>query len=64
MRSPAQAPRLNLCTIASVLNWLVIGVGDITRKRVLPVILAEPRSRLAGIVTRDPAKAGPYGVPA
>ena len=47
----------------STLDWLVIGVGDITRKRVLPGILAEPRSRLAGIVTRDPAKAVPYGVP-
>ncbi|MCX6622865.1 MAG: Gfo/Idh/MocA family oxidoreductase [Acidobacteria bacterium] len=47
-----------------MLQWLVIGVGDITRKRVLPAILAEPRSRLAGIVTRDPAKAAPYGAPA
>lgn len=46
-----------------MVNWLVIGVGDITRKRVLPAILAEPRSRLVGIVTRDPAKAAPYGVP-
>jgi 1,5-anhydro-D-fructose reductase (1,5-anhydro-D-mannitol-forming) len=45
-----------------MLSWLVVGVGDITRKRVLPAILAEPRSRLAGIVTRDPAKAKPYGV--
>ena len=47
-----------------MLNWLVIGIGDITTRRVLPAILAEPRSRLAGIVTRDPAKAAPYGVPA
>jgi len=47
-----------------MLSWLVVGVGDITRKRVLPAILAEPRSRLAGIVTRDPAKAEPYGVKA
>src|ERR1700756_1490326 len=47
-----------------MLTWLVIGIGDITTKRVLPAILAEPRSRLAGIVTRDPAKALPYGVPA
>lgn len=46
------------------LKWLVIGVGDITTKRVLPAILAEPRSRLAGIVTRDPRKAERYGVPA
>jgi predicted dehydrogenase len=46
-----------------MLNWVVIGVGDITTKRVLPAVLAEPRSRLAGIVTRTPAKAEPYGVP-
>ena len=47
-----------------MLTWLVIGVGDITSKRVLPAILAEERSRLAGIITRDPAKAAPYSVPA
>jgi predicted dehydrogenase len=46
------------------LRWLVAGIGDITTKRVLPAILAEPRSSLAGVVTRDPAKAAPYGVPA
>lgn len=46
-----------------MLTWLVIGVGDITSKRVLPAIRAEKRSRLAGIVTRDPAKAAPYAVP-
>jgi predicted dehydrogenase len=46
-----------------MLRWLVIGVGDIARRRVLPGILAEPRSRLAGIVTRDPRKAEAYGVP-
>lgn len=46
-----------------MLNWLVIGVGDITTKRVLPAILSEPRSKLAGIVTRNPRKAEPYGVP-
>jgi predicted dehydrogenase len=46
-----------------MLRWLVAGVGDISRKRVLPAILAEPRSTLCGIVTRDPAKARPYGVP-
>lgn len=45
------------------LRWLVIGIGDITSKRVLPAILAEPRSSLAGVVTRDPAKAAVYGVP-
>jgi len=46
-----------------MLQWLVVGIGDITTKRVLPAILAEPRSRLAGIVTRNPFKAEPYGVP-
>lgn len=46
-----------------MINWLVIGIGDITTKRVLPAILDEPRSRLAGIVTRTPAKAERYGVP-
>jgi len=43
-----------------MLNWLVIGIGDITRKRVLPAILAEPRSRLYALLTRDPRKAEAY----
>jgi len=43
-----------------MLNWLVIGIGDITTKRVIPAIQAEPRSRLYGIVTRHPEKAAPY----
>jgi predicted dehydrogenase len=47
-----------------MLTWLVIGVGDITTRRVLPAIQANERSRIEGIVTRDPAKAAPYGVPA
>ena len=47
-----------------MLNWIVVGIGDITVRRVIPGIQAEPRSRLYGIVTRDPAKAAPYGVPA
>ncbi len=47
-----------------MINWLVIGIGDITTRRVLPAILAEPRSKLIGIVTRDPRKAEPYNVPA
>ena len=45
-----------------MLNWLVIGIGDITTRRVIPAILEEKRSRLWGIVTRDPAKAARYGV--
>jgi predicted dehydrogenase len=43
-----------------MLNWLVIGIGDVSRKRVIPAILAEPRSCLRGVVTRDPAKAEAY----
>jgi 1,5-anhydro-D-fructose reductase (1,5-anhydro-D-mannitol-forming) len=50
-------------TITAMISWLVAGIGDIARKRVLPAILAEPRSLLSGIVTRDPAKAAAYGVP-
>lgn len=46
-----------------MLCWLVIGIGDITTKRVLPAILSEPRSSLAGIVTRHPEKAERYAVP-
>jgi 1,5-anhydro-D-fructose reductase (1,5-anhydro-D-mannitol-forming) len=43
-----------------MLNWIVIGIGDISTRRVIPAIQAEPRSRLYGLVTRDPAKAVPY----
>jgi 1,5-anhydro-D-fructose reductase (1,5-anhydro-D-mannitol-forming) len=43
-----------------MLNWLVIGIGDIARKRVLPAILAEPRSNLYALLTRDPRKAEAY----
>src|ERR1039458_5161759 len=43
-----------------MLNWLVIGVGDITRKRVLPAILAGARSRLYALLTRDVRKAEAY----
>lgn len=43
-----------------MVKWLVIGIGDITRKRVLPAILQEPRSQLYALLTRDPSKALPY----
>ena len=46
-----------------MIHWLVAGVGDIAVKRVIPAILAEPRSRLAAVVTSQPAKAAQYGVP-
>jgi len=41
-------------------NWLVVGIGDITRKRVIPAIEAEPRSFLRGVVTRELSKAEAY----
>jgi predicted dehydrogenase len=43
-----------------MLNWIVIGIGDIATRRVIPAIQAEPRSRLYGVVTRDPPKAAAY----
>src|SRR5579871_3188110 len=43
-----------------MLNWMVIGIGDITIRRVIPAIQAEPRCNLYGIVTRDASKAAPY----
>lgn len=47
-----------------MLRWLVVGIGDITTKRVIPAILQERRSRLAAVVTRQPEKAIPYQVEA
>ena len=41
-------------------NWIVVGIGDITTRRVIPAIQAETRSSLYGLVTRDPAKAARY----
>lgn len=43
-----------------MLNWILIGIGDIATRRVIPAIQAEPRSNLYGLVTRDPAKAATY----
>jgi 1,5-anhydro-D-fructose reductase (1,5-anhydro-D-mannitol-forming) len=43
-----------------MLNWIVIGIGDIASRRVIPAIQAESRSRLYGLVTRDPAKGAKY----
>src|ERR1700680_3166433 len=42
------------------LNWLVVGIGDITTRRVIPAIQAEPRSNLYGVVSRDHAKGARY----
>jgi predicted dehydrogenase len=43
-----------------MIRWLVIGIGDIARRRVIPAILAEPRSRLQALVTHDPQKAADF----
>ncbi len=43
-----------------MLNWIVIGIGDIATRRVIPGIQAEPRSQLYGLVTRHAEKAAPY----
>lgn len=43
-----------------MLRWLVIGIGDIAIKRVIPAIQAETRSSLAAVVTRQPSKALSY----
>jgi predicted dehydrogenase len=43
-----------------MLNWIVVGIGDIATRRVIPAIQAESRSRLYGLVTRDAAKAVTY----
>jgi len=43
-----------------MIRWLVIGIGDISSRRVIPAILAEPRSRLQALLTRDPQKAAAY----
>jgi len=44
----------------NTVNWVVAGIGDIARKRVIPAIQSELRSRLYGFVTRTPAKAATY----
>ncbi|MGA3132299.1 MAG: Gfo/Idh/MocA family oxidoreductase [Terracidiphilus sp.] len=41
----------------SKLRWVLAGIGDIARKRVIPAIQTDPRSLLLGFVTRDAAKA-------
>jgi len=47
-----------------MVSWLVVGIGDIARRRVLPAILEQPQSLLAGIVTSHPDHAAAYNVPA
>jgi predicted dehydrogenase len=42
------------------LNWVLAGIGDIARKRVIPAIQSEPRSSMYGFLTRNAAKAAAY----
>src|SRR5438046_735192 len=42
-----------------MIGWAVVGLGDITRKRVLPAMRDDPRSRIRALVTRDPAASRP-----
>src|SRR5579863_4409142 len=44
------------------MRWVVAGIGDIARRRVIAAIQAEKRSELYGFVTRDREKAAKYGV--
>ena len=48
------------------LNWLVVGTGDIARKRVIPALEADPRCRLAAVcepvAERAADIAGPRGI--
>jgi len=44
----------------NTVNWVVAGIGDIARKRVIPAIQSVPRSRLYGFITRDAAKTAAY----
>lgn len=39
------------------IDWLLVGGGDIARKRVIPALLAEPRSRVAAICDLDESRA-------
>lgn len=39
-----------------MLNWVLVGIGDIATKRVIPALQNTARSNLYGVVTRDPEK--------
>jgi predicted dehydrogenase len=62
LKAGASWPLIFCASEIAMLNWIVIGVGDITTRRVIPGIQAERRSTLYGIVTRDSSKAASYGV--
>ncbi len=43
-----------------LLNWVLAGIGDIARKRVIDALRSQDSSRLYGVVTRDPSKGREY----
>jgi predicted dehydrogenase len=43
-----------------MLNWVLVGIGDIARKRVISALRDTARSCLYGVVTRDPEKGRQY----
>jgi 1,5-anhydro-D-fructose reductase (1,5-anhydro-D-mannitol-forming) len=43
-----------------MLNWLIVGIGDIARRRVIPALQEEERSSLYGVVSRDREKGRQY----
>jgi 1,5-anhydro-D-fructose reductase (1,5-anhydro-D-mannitol-forming) len=43
--------------VTDKLHWVLAGIGDIARRRVIAAIQAQPRSTLYGFITRDAAKA-------
>jgi predicted dehydrogenase len=49
-----------MTAIIEKLNWIVVGVGDIAVRRVIPAIEAEPRSALYGVVSRSREKGQRY----
>jgi len=46
--------------LGHMVHWVVVGIGDIAKKAVIPAIEAEERSVLYGVVTRDLQKAEAY----
>ncbi len=49
-----------------MVNWAIVGIGDIARKRVLAALAGAPRSRIRAVVTTHPDRArescAPFGV--
>lgn len=48
--------------MSGTLNWLVVGLGDVALKRVLPALRAQARCSIRGAVTREPRRAESLGI--